>query len=198
MAATSFSRTAFLRRGLAGGGAIVVAGSVARVASALAAPDADLAALRLLVGTELLALDFQHRALSSKQLGPRATATITRMSADEQAHYRGLADLLAQAGQQAATPDDVDFTYPKTAFRSEASILKLAAELETLQLGAYIGASANIGTPQVRTAVAQISANEAQHAAALAALAGRPTIGRAFGPALDAAAVTSVLDTFES
>jgi hypothetical protein len=70
-----------------------------------APPDADLAYLRLLVGAELLTQDF----LSKHKGDP----LIAQMLADDGAHYRALANLLAQAGVQAATADDVDFTYPK-------------------------------------------------------------------------------------
>ncbi len=181
---------------------LLASGSVASVfagsASALTAPDGDIAALRLLIGTELLALDFQTRALASGKLPTSSSALLKRMQADEQAHYDGLADLMSEAGQTPATSDDIDFSYPKSTFDSGSSILKLAAELEALQLGAYIGANAGVQTPQLRVAIGQISANESQHVAALATLAGKPVIGRAFGPALTSGAVTSVLDVYES
>lgn len=199
---STFSRAGFLRRGIVGGGSLVAAGSLASTfapsASALAAPDADLAALRLLIGTELLALDFQARALAGGRLSPTATAVFKKMHADEQAHYNGLANLLSQAGQTPASSDDIDFSYPARAFGSEASIMKLADELEQVQLGAYIGTNADVQTPELRTAIAQISASEAQHAAALAGLAGKPVIGRPFGPALQSDAVSALLDRFES
>jgi len=120
------------------------------------------------------------------------------MHADEQAHYQGLANLMLQSGQPPATADDVNFAYPKGTFARESAILKLAAELEALQLGAYTGANASVQTPEVRMAIGQISANESQHVAALAALAGKPIIGKPFGPALHADAVTAALDTYES
>ena len=192
------SRAGLLRRG----GVLLASGSLAAAlaapSSALTAPDADLAALRLLVGAELLALDFQSRALASGKLDPGATAVLKRMRADEQLHYNGLADLLARAGQVPTTADDIDFAYPRATFASSPSILRLAAELESLQLGACVGASAELQTPEVRVAVAQISANEAQHAGSLNALAGKPVIGKAFGPALDADAVSSALNAYES
>ena len=200
--AYTVSRATFLRRTAVGGGSLVAAGTLASafapLASGLAVPDADLAGLRLLIGTELLALDFQARALASGKLSATASAVFKKMRADEQAHYNGLADLLLQAGQTPATSEDIDFSYPAGSFGTEASIVRLADQLEALQLGAYIGANADVQTPKLRVAVGQISANEAQHAAALADLAGQPVIGRAFGPALRSDAVTVVLDNFES
>ena len=198
---TRFSRAGLLRRGLVGGGAIVASGSLGSAvgsAAALAAPDGDLAAVRMLIGAELLAIDFQQQALTSGKLGARSAATLKRMHADEQAHYHGLANLMLQSGQPPATADDVNFAYPKGTFARESAILRLAAELEALQLGAYTGANASVQTPEVRMAIGQISTNESQHVAALAALAGKPIIGKPFGPALHADAVTAALDTYES
>ncbi len=199
---TRLSRAALLRRGLVGGGVLAASGSLAAVlagpASALTAPDGDLAALRLLIGAELLALDFQGQALAGGKLDAASSALLERMHADEQAHYDGLADLMAQAGEPPATADDIDFAYPKATFARESSILKLADELEALQLGAYVGANANVQTPELRLAIGQISANEAQHLGALRALAGKPAIGKAFGPALTSDAVSSFLDVYES
>ena len=50
----------------------------------------------------------------------------------------------------------------------------------------------------MRLPIGQIAANEAQHASALAALGGRPAIGKAFAPALPIGAVSDALDEFES
>lgn len=197
-----FSRAGLLRRGLVGGGSLVAVGSAssafAASASALGPAGGDLASLRLLIGAELLALDFQARALASGKLQASRHALIVRIHADEQAHYDGLASLMNGAGQTPATADDIDFAYPGGTFGSQASILELSGKLEELQLGAYVGVSQTMSAPRLRLAVAQITANEAQHVAALATASGRPAIGRAFGPALSSSAVTSVLDDYES
>jgi Ferritin-like domain len=152
--------------------------------AAVAAPDADLAYLRLLVGVELLTQDF-----ASKHKGDPLVA---QMRADDGAHYRALANLLAQAGVQAATADDVDFTYPK------GPPLQLGWKLKTLSLGAYLGALENVQTPAYRLALAQIAANEAQHLSAFAHLLGKPLIGNAFAAALPIASVSDALDGYES
>jgi len=196
---TRVDRAGFLRRGGAlavGSSAVALLAAAPALAAAL--PDADAASLRLLIGCELLALDFQARALASAKLGSRSAALLGRMRSDELAHYRALADLLGRAGQVAATADDIDFSYPPRTFAGERSILKLADELEALQVGAYVGAGETLQAPQLRLAISQIAANEAQHGAALAALAGRAVIGRPFAPALPAAAVSATLDAYES
>jgi len=196
------SRARLLRRGVAGGGALLLSGSAASVfataAGAAAIPDNDLAHLRLLVGAELLATDFQTQALASGKLKPARATAVKQMLADERAHYNSLSRLISAAGQVAVTSDDINFAYPKRSFGSEASILRLAASLEALTLGAYLGAVENVQTPQLRLPIGQIAANEAQHVSAVAAASGKPIIGRAFAPALPIAAVSTALDAYES
>ena len=142
-------------------------------AGAATVPDSDLTYLRLLVGAELLAADFQTQALASGKLTPALAAATKQMLADEKAHYHSLSTLITGAGQVPATSDDINFTYPKRSFGSEASMLKLASSIETLTLGAYLGAVENIQTAQLRLPIGQIAANEAQHVSALAVAAGQ-------------------------
>jgi hypothetical protein len=170
------SRLDFLRSG-----ALIALTGKAAVA---APPDADLAYLRLLVGVELLTQDF----LSTHKGDP----LVAQMLADDGAHYRALANLLGQAGIQAATADDVDFTYPK------GPALQLGWKLKALSLGAYLGALQNVQTPAYRLALAQIAGNEAQHVSAFAHLLGKPLIGNAFAAALPIASVSDALDGYES
>jgi len=196
------SRDQLLRRGALGGGALVLSGSavaaLAGRASAAALPDTDLAYLRLLIGAELLAADFQTQALASGKLSRSSAAVFRKMAADEKAHYTGLVQLLTAAGQTPATQDDIDFSYPKGSLASEASIMKLAGEIEALILGTHLGSLENIQTGELRLPVGQIAANEAQHVGALAVLAGRAVIGRAFAPSLQIDAASAALDKFES
>ncbi len=203
------SRARFLRRGAVGGGALLVSAAglpgLARVTSAAAAgndttapPDSDLAYLRLLIAGELLAIDFQTRALASGRLAPDAVSLARQVRADEHDHYKKLAALMVAAGQTPATSADITFSYPKGSFRSQASIVRLARRLERTLLGAYIGAIENLQTPQLRLVAGRIAANEGQHAGALAALDGEPVIGKAFAPSLSMAAVSDALDEFES
>ncbi|HEY7604781.1 MAG TPA: ferritin-like domain-containing protein [Gaiellaceae bacterium] len=175
-----------------------MAAALAGRARAATPPDTDLAYLRLLIGAELLAADFQAQALASGELSRATTAVVRKMAADEKAHYGGLAQLLTAAGQVPATADDIDFSYPKGSFDSSAAILKLAGTIESLVLGTYLGAIENVQTPELRLPLGQIAANEAQHVGALAALAGRAAIGRAFAPSLTIDAASAALDGFES
>lgn len=200
--APEFTRAGLLRRGAVGGGALLVSTSgltaFADAASAATIPDADLAYLRLLIAGELLALDFQDRALASGKLRHDARPLLRKMRADEEAHYTKLANVLTVAGGTPATSGDIDFSYPKRSFHGQGSILRLAEQIERLLLGAYLGAVENVETPELRLPIGQIAANEAQHAGALAELAGGGVIGRAFAPALQMAAASDALDRFES
>jgi rubrerythrin len=200
--ASGMSRAALLRRGAVGGGAVLVSASglaaVAPLARADTPPDADLAYLRLLIAAELLAVDFQSRALTSGKLRREAHSLFRRIRSDESDHYKRLARLLTAAGQTPATANDINFSYPKGSFHSQGSILALAGRLEHLMLGAYLGAVESVETPSLRLPIGQIAANEAQHQSALAALDGRPVVGKAFAPALQIAAVSNALGRFES
>ena len=199
---TEFTRAGLLRRGAVGGGALLVSASgltaFAGAASAATIPDADLAYLRLLIAAELLALDFQGTALASGKLRHDARPVIRKMRADEKAHYTKLAGVLTAAGGTPATSGDIDFTYPRKSFRSQASIVRLAEQIERLLLGAYLGAVENVETPELRLPIGQIAANEAQHVSALAHALGAQPIGRAFAPALQIDAVSAALDAYES
>jgi hypothetical protein len=146
-------------------------------ALAAALPEGDLAYLRLLVGVELLTLDFAARHAGYKQ-----------MHVDDTAHYNGLVDLLGRSGVRAATPGDVDVSYP-----AKATPPQLARKLKSLSVGAYAGALANVQTPAIRLPLAQILVNESQQLASLTGV-----VGRAFGPALTIDAVSAALDEYES
>src|SRR5262249_12786664 len=163
-----------------------------------AVPDGDLAYLRLLVAAELLKADFASSALGSGKLGKSGARLFRRTRSDDGAHYKRLAALMTGAGQQPATAADIDFSYPAKTFKSASSIAKRGSRIATVALGAYLGALENVQTPSLRLPFAQIAANEAQQVAALAPLAGRPSVGAAFAPALPVASVSAALDAYES
>jgi len=188
------SRAALLRRGVAGGALLAFPGA----AAAADVPDVDLSFLRLLVGAELLKADFQRRAAASHKLAPSAASLFARTGADDRAHYAGLAALLKGAGQTPATPDDIDFSYPRGSFGSQKAIVTLASKLARVTLGGYLGAVENVQTAQLRRPLGQIAANEAQQVSALAQLLGRPPVGGAFAETLQIDAVSTALDAYES
>jgi hypothetical protein len=197
------TRQALLRRTAVGGAAIAAGGATAPLllatqARAAPVPDSDLTYLRLLVGVELLAVDFHTRALAGGKLGTASTTLVKQLLSDEKAHYAGVAQLLTAAGQAPATADDIDFAYPKGTFSSEAATLRAAGAIESLALGAYLGAIQSIQSGDLRLPVGQIAANEAQHLGAVSARAGRRPVGRPFAAALDIDAASRALDVYES
>lgn len=160
------------------GAALALAGALPSFASAAPLPEEDLAYLRLLVGVELLTLDFSAAYPGYKT-----------MHADDTAHYHGLVNLLGQSGVVAATSDDIDFSYPKNPKAAE-----LAWTLKSLAVGAYAGALENVQSSATRLPLAQILVNESQQLSALKGGA----VGRPFGPALSIDAVSTALDEYES
>lgn len=156
----TLTRAVLLRRGAVAALAASGAGALARNALGDVPPDADLAQARLLVATELLADDFYTHALAA---GVLPAAPLREARANERAHYAGLAAILNAAGQPPATADDIDFTYPAGAFATPASVTRLGSAVESLQVGAYLGAAAVLVSQPLRGIAARIGANEAQH-----------------------------------
>jgi len=199
---SSLSRADLLRRGAGGGALLLVSGTglaaLASPAGAATIPDGDFAYLRLLIAAELLKIDHATQALGSGKLSGDAAALVKQLLADDNAHYNGLAALMNNAGQTPATADDINFSYPKGAYASSASVLKLGRTLSTLSLGAYLGAIENVQTPGLRLPLGQIAANEAQHLSGYAPLLGKAPVGSAFAAALTMPEVSDALNAYES
>ncbi len=198
-----FSRAQLLARGAKGGAALVLGSGVVgagplRGSAAAAAPDADLAYLRLLVGTELLAADFYTQAVAAKKLDGELRRYVNRVLFNETEHYQALSGLLKGAGQTPAAPGDFDFAYPDGTFASKVAIAKLAVSLETTALGAYLGAVANVQTESFKQPFARIAASEAQHLGLVTRMAGGDPVGVSFPDALPVDQVSDALDTFTS
>jgi len=194
------SRRALVRNGaalLVGGSAVgALAGTGGAATAAL--PDGDLAYLRLLVAIELLGADFYGNALKAQPYGADGTKALARARFNEGEHYTSLAAVLTGAGQAPATADDLDFSYPSGAFSTTAAVSRLAVELETLFLGAYLGAVDGVAAPALKLALARIAANQAQHLSAFCALLGRPPFDLSFPPALPIADASDALGAYTS
>jgi hypothetical protein len=180
----------------------VVAGSVFETltgsASADPLPDGDLAFARLLVGGELLAIDFYTQAIGAKQFGSTTQKYMAIALQNEQAHYQSVSLILSGAGQTPAVATDFNFTYPSGSFGSRGSIASLAAKLETVFLGAYLGAIAGIQTLALAEPLARIAASESQHLSLWETeLAGRPLTG-AFPAPITIDQVSDAMDAYTS
>jgi len=183
------------------GAALLASGSAAAALAAparAAVPDADLAYLRMLIGAELLKIDFYTRALQARGADSSWHGVVSRGLPADRRHYEGLAGLLNGAGQTPARPGDIDFSYPRGSFATKRAATALGRRLSMLTLGAYLGALENMQTPEVRLPLAQIAANEAQQAGAFGQLLGGHVVGSAFAPALQMDAVSKALDEYES
>jgi hypothetical protein len=196
----SLTRAEFLSRGAKGGAAVLIAGSAAAVLVPAAAADPlsdnDLAYARLLVGAELLAIDFHTRAVDAKKLAGKGQKNLQAALRNEKEHYQSVAGILSGAGLVPLVTADVDFTYPRGTFDTVAGITKLALELETTFLGAYLGAVAGMQASSLVGGIARIAANEAQHLSVFQSMVlGRP-LTVSFPKALTIDETSEAMDAF--
>ena len=194
------TRAELFSRGVKGGAALLVAGSAASLLApaALADPlsDNDLAYVRLLVGTELLGIDFYTRALDAKKLSSKGQKNLKAALLNEKEHYQSVAAILSGAGLVPAVSADIDFAYPKGSFDTASSVTKLAARLETAFLGAYLGAVGGMQSSVLLGGVGRIAANQAQHLSVFQnMLFGKP-INVSFPQSMSIQEVSAVMDAF--
>ena len=161
------TRAELFSRGVKGGAALLLVGAAASFAVPTAAADPlsdnDLAHKRLLVGVELLGIDFYTRAVDARKLPARAQKGLRAALLNEKEHYQSVAAILSGAGLVPAVTADFDFTYPRGSFDSAKSILRLGAQLEAAFMGAYLGALGTIQSSGLLPAFGSIAANQAQH-----------------------------------
>ncbi len=196
------TREQLFSRGAKGGAVLLVAGtSLAQFVDSAAADPlsaTDLAYGRLLVGAELLASDFYTQAIAASNSTPSVMKYFKRAYANEQEHYQSVAGLLSGAGVTPAVSSDLDFTYPKNSFATQASVLKLAQQLETVMLGTYLGAVGGMQSNMFKQGLAQIAASEAQHLSYMWTKNGLKAFNVAFPPALTIDQASAAMDAFTS
>jgi hypothetical protein len=185
----NLTRAQLLRRGGAGAAVLVggaALGPLVENAAADPIPAADIAYVRLLVGAELLASDFYTQAIAASNTSGAVTGYLKRAYFNEQEHYQSVAGIVSGTGNTPtpATSSDIDFTYPKGTFASEASITKFALQLENLVLGSYLGALGGITTNSFKTGLGMIAACEAQHASYFSTATGSKAFDLSFPTAL--------------
>jgi hypothetical protein len=194
------TRSQLLSRGAKAGAALLVGGAALRLTdTARAEPlsDGDLAYARLLVGLELLSIDFYSRAIAANKFKPSVQKRLREALAHEMAHYQSVGQILVGAGQTPAGDGDIDFSYPRNTFTQAGPLARLGLHLETLSVGAYLGAVAGLQSPQRVQQVSRIAASEAQHLSAFGQMLARP-IGLAFPTPLPIDQISDALDAFES
>jgi hypothetical protein len=158
----------------------------------------DLAYARLLIGVELLAIDLYTNAVASRHLRAGTLGDARLALINEKEHYTFLAYVLTAAAQTPLRAADVNFSYPSGSYYSAGSVVGLAVTLEAISLGSYLGAAGNLSNPVLASAVAQITANEAQHLSAFSLRGRQPAFHDAFPTALTIAEASDALDAYTS
>jgi ferritin-like protein len=194
------SRAELLAVGARRGAAVLVAGSAAGLLADDAAADPltdnDLAFARVLVAVELLSTDFYLRAMNSGRFKPVGQKYLRNTFVNEVDHNRTVSDILTGAGDTPATASDFEFLYPKRAFSSRVSIATLGRDLETVSLGAYLGAVGGVQAQALLQPIARIATSEAQHLSLWAFELGGHPLSAAFPAPLTIDQVSSALDQF--
>ena len=111
--------------------------------------------------------------------------------ADEQAHVDALIALIKKAGGTPAAKPMAKFPLD-----SEKAILKLAATVENLGAGAYLGQAGNIQDKEILAAALSIHSIEARHAAVLNLATKAPVSSGAFAKPATAAEVLKSVKPF--
>jgi Ferritin-like domain len=196
----SLTRAGLLAAGARGGVALIASGTIfaaaAETASADPLSDNDLAFARLLVGAELLSIDFYVHAMNAGRFGPVGHKYMRTVFGNEVDHNRSVSAILTGAGYDAASPEDFEFTYPKGTFKSRGGIARFGRQLETILVGAYLGAVAGVQTQTLVQPFARIAASEAQHLSLWGLELGGHPVSAAFPAPLTIDQVSDAMDAF--
>ena len=190
------TRAQFLRRGAAGGLALVASGSLlattAGPALAAGSDPTDVEIAKLAATAELLAVDFYTRCLDSGVFGGRRGRYLSGARANEQDHYDALAKLIG-----ADAPTGLEFQYPAGTFASRENASTTGIALETAFIGAYLGAIRALDDPSLKVTAGQICANEFGHYIVFTDILTGLPVGPSFpGPELSADAAGAALAPF--
>ena len=185
-------RDFFKSLAVAGAGATAASLLLSKRASAQTT-DVDIANFALTL--EYLEADFYAMAVDSGVLSGDALGVVENLADHEAQHVTALKDLLESVG---ATPvEKPTFTFPEDALSSQASILDLAATLEPVGVGAYLGAAPLISSPDILAAAGSIAGVEGEHVVAVNWLLGVvPYANEAFPKALTLDEVSAAVAPF--
>lgn len=175
---TDLDRRSFFRRSgsslLSGTAVLMLAGCSSAGYSQTASADSvsnDVSILSSALGAE-------REAIAAYQVGAESgllSSEVLTVAVQFQGHHKDHADLLASTiedlgGQLPAVPDSYDF--PVESLKSEADVLRFAAELEKGAVSAYLGAVPLFDNRDLSHAAASILGDEAMHWAVLRAALG--------------------------
>lgn len=144
---------------------------------------------------EYLEAEYYAIALETGLLSGEALAVVENLASHEQQHVDAIIGLLNDAG---ATPvAKPQFTFPDSAYASQAAILELAATFEPVGVGAYLGAGPMIQSPEILAAAGSIEVIEGEHVVAVNDLLGVvPPANTAFPEALTKDEVLAAIAPF--
>jgi hypothetical protein len=193
------TRRDLVRRGIAAGGATVLASTIptlTRVRDAFAAAAGDGAVLADALAIEQVVVFAYDRVLASGALSAPAARAARSFQAHERRHVQALTvevhDHAGTAPRAPASPTDVDralggFGVKRSLgmLHTHTEHLSFLIELEAVATGAYYDVVARLKDFRLLQLAAQIMANEAQHATVLRALAHPRDIGRAVPAAFE-------------
>ena len=155
-------RDFFKSLAVAGAGATAASMLLSKQASAQT-DDVDIANFALTL--EYLEAEFHAMAVGSGVLSGDALGVVENLADYEAQHVTALTDPLNSVGP---TPvEKPTFTFPEDALTSQASILELAATLEPVGVGAYLGAAPLISSPDILAAAGSIAGVEGEHVVAV-------------------------------
>ena len=151
----------------------------------------DLGIANYALTLEYLETEFYAKAAESGMLKGRILELAKGFGADEQAHVDALIALIKKAGGKPAAKPMAKFPLD-----SEQAILKLAATVENLGAGAYLGQAGNIQDKEILAAALSIHSIEARHAAVLNLATKAPVTSGAFAKPATAAEVLMSVKPF--
>ena len=179
------TRRAFLGRS----GALLSTGAVALLAGCqrrAVAAKADTQSMANDVGILNAALAAEHEGVAAYQVGAESgllQKAVLDLAVQFQGHHKAHADLLAatvkQLGGKPVGPKDT-YMFPTDKLKSQADVLRFAAQLEFGAVTAYLGAVPVLNDRELARAAASILGDEAMHAAVLRYALGENPVPAAF------------------
>jgi hypothetical protein len=178
--------------GAAAGSALISREAEAQIGGS---QEGDLGLLNFALTLELLEARFYQQAVGSGVLSGDALAVVGQLAETEQAHVDVItAGIQGAGGTPAPEPQ---FTFPPGALSSQGSILQLAATLEPVGVGAYLGAGPMISDPTILELAGSIAGVEGEHVVAINNLLGVvPPANTAFAQALTKEQVLAAVAPF--
>ena len=132
------------------------------------------------------ALELEHTAIAAYETGLKmlkgtALADAREFLAHEREHAAALTKAVAGLGSVPVKPRPMsDYAAGFPALKSAGDFLNFALDIESTAVAAYLDSLAALNTPPLRSEVASILTNEAEHMAVISGLLLRPQVPSSF------------------